>query len=184
MAPRKRSAEEAPTICQKGTPVLHRRAEPVPEANIGSPPMRALVDHMVRVMRAAPGVGLAAPQIGVGLRIFVAEDPPDYQEGVAQETLTRTEREPFTLKVFFNPVLVPSPAAGTATFREGCLSADGESAEVTRFLEVIVTGLDANAQPVRWHARGWQARIAQHEFDHLEGTLYLDKMQVDTHQRG
>ena len=130
-------------------------------------------------MRDAPGVGLAAPQIGLGLRLIVLEDRPEYMARRPPEELAERERVPLPLRVIVNPVLRaiaerPSPRA--ATHFEGCLSVSGYMALVERHREVEVTGLDEQGQPLRWRVSGWPARILQHEVDHLDGTLYVDRM--------
>ena len=162
-------------IVQAGVPVLRGRAAPVPPGEIGTPPMRELVAAMIATMRAAPGVGLAAPQIGIPLRIIVVEDPADRLAALAPEDLRERERVPFPARALFNPLLVPV-GADRATFFEGCLSVDGFVALVERFRDVEVNALDENAEPVTLALRGWPARILQHEVDHLDGTLYVDRM--------
>ena len=130
---------------------------------------------MIETMRAAPGVGLAAPQIGVPLRVIVLEDRADLiGRGTPAEAAERG-RVPFGPRVFINPVLTPI-GAERARFFEGCLSVDGYAGVVERHLEVEVKGLDEHAKPVTWRVRGWPARILQHEVDHVNGTLYVDRM--------
>jgi peptide deformylase len=94
---------------------------------------------------------------------------------VAEADLRERERVPFLTRVVFNPVLTRL-GEERATFFEGCLSVDGFIALVERHLEVLVTGLDEHAQPLSLTVRGWPARIFQHEVDHLDGTLYIDRM--------
>ncbi len=132
---------------------------------------------MIATMRAAPGVGLAAPQIGVGLRVIVLEDREELQKNLTPTELRERERVPFSTRVFFNPVLKPI-GDETATFFEGCLSVKGFVGLVERSLEVEVSGLDENGEPQTWRVRGWPARILQHEVDHLDGTLYIDRMKT------
>ncbi len=140
-----------------------------------TPAMQALVERMVAAMRAAPGVGLAAPQLGVPLRVFVMEDTVERMQRLAPHELVERERVPVPLRVVFNPQVTPV-GDETRTFFEGCLSVAGFSALVPRSLEVELTGLDERGQPLRFRLRGWPARIVQHELDHLDGTLYLDRM--------
>jgi peptide deformylase len=133
---------------------------------------------MTLVMRAAPGVGLAAPQIGVSRQVIVVEDPEERLSRADPAGLALRERRPLPLTVIVNPTLriVEGP---TATFLEGCLSVTGYMALVRRALEVEVAGIDATGpEPVArvWRVRGWPARILQHEVDHLRGTLYVDRM--------
>lgn len=139
--------------------------------------MQKLVATMIATMRAAPGVGLAAPQIGVPLRVIVLEDREELQQYLTPVERRERERAPFPTRVFFNPVLTPIGDAH-AMFFEGCLSVSGFAGLVERSLEVEVSGLDERARPQTWRVRGWPARILQHEVDHLEGTLYVDRMQT------
>jgi peptide deformylase len=170
------SAEAEPvSIVQTGEQVLRQRAGEVAPSSLGTPALRTLVATMVATMRAAPGVGLAAPQIGVPLRVIVLEDPADLQASLNPAELRERGREPLPLRVLVNPVLRPI-GDERATFFEGCLSVDGFAALVERSLEVEVSGLDENGVPVTLRARGWPARILQHELDHLDGTLYIDRM--------
>ncbi|MEJ7731788.1 MAG: peptide deformylase [Polyangiaceae bacterium] len=168
-----------PAIVQAGQPVLRHRAQEIDPARIGSDEMQALVETMVAVMRDAPGVGLAAPQIGLGLRLIVLEDRPEYMARRPPEELADRERVPLPLRVIINPVLraiVDGAPPRAATHFEGCLSVSGYMALVERHREVEVTGLDEHGQPLRWRVAGWPARILQHEVDHLDGTLYVDRM--------
>lgn len=118
--------------------------------------VKRLVDDMFETMRAAPGVGLAAPQIGVPLRVIVVE----------------YEDEQYSV---INPEI--ANATGEITDEEGCLSAPNWQAPVSRSTNVLVRGRDRNGKEVRIKAEGWLARIFQHEVDHLDGVLFLDKVQ-------
>ncbi len=166
---------ELPPIVQTGAAVLRVRAAEIPPERISSPEIDALIARMVEAMRKAPGVGLAAPQLGVSLRVFVVEDPSELQAALSSAEKAERERGPVPLKVFINPVVTPV-GDDKVTFFEGCLSVAGYAALVTRFREVEVSALDEKGKPVVWKVRGWPARILQHEMDHLEGTLYLDRM--------
>lgn len=168
-------AASKPEIVQTGDLVLRARAQEVPAEKITSPEMRELVKKMIATMRAAPGVGLAAPQIGTPLRVIVLEDRDALFANLTPEERRERERVAFETKTIFNPVLTKL-GEDKATFFEGCLSVSGYMALVERSAEVEVTGLDETAQPVRWRVRGWPARILQHEVDHLDGTLYIDRM--------
>jgi peptide deformylase len=137
--------------------------------------MKDLIDGMVAAMRAAPGIGIAAPQIGVSKRIFVMEDRPDMTADISREVLAEREREPAKLRVLINPV-VEFVGTQTRDFFEGCLSIKGYTAIVTRHHDVAVSYLDEKGDRQEWIARGWPARIVQHEYDHLEAVLYTDKM--------
>ena len=166
-----------PPIVQTGAPGLRSRAQEVPPEQIRTKEMHDLVATMIATMRAAPGVGLAAPQIGVPLRVIVLEDREDLQKGLTPEERKERERIPFPTRVFFNPVLKPVGEA-RAMFFEGCLSVKGFVGLVDRTLEVEVSGLDENGDAQTWRVRGWPARILQHEVDHLDGTLYVDRMET------
>ena len=146
-----------------GEPVLHNRASEVTEFN---DELRELVADMFETMDAAPGVGLAAPQVGVPLRLFVydyADDDNNQRRGVV-----------------INPVLELGPISAEApnedTEVEGCLSFPGERFPLKRAERVHITGLDLDQNPVEIEADGWFARIFQHEFDHLDGLLYVDRL--------
>ncbi|HEX4386114.1 MAG TPA: peptide deformylase [Myxococcales bacterium] len=162
-------------IVQVGTPVLRERAQNVAVSRMSSPEFAALCEAMVETMREAPGVGLAAPQVGLGLRMFVMEDKPEYVANLTPEENAERERDAVPLRIFVNPALTPIGDAKVGFF-EGCLSVEGYVGYVQRYAEVEVTGLDEKGQPQTMRARGWPARILQHEFDHLEGTLYIDRM--------
>ncbi|KAL5575606.1 hypothetical protein UlMin_017305 [Ulmus minor] len=164
-----------PDIVKAGDPVLHEPAREVDPGEIGSEKIQKIIDNMVSVMRKAPGVGLAAPQIGVPLKIIVLEDTKEYISYAPKEETKAQDRRPFDLLVIVNPKL-KKKSNRTALFFEGCLSVDGFRAVVERYLDVEVSGLDRFGQPLMVDASGWQARILQHECDHLEGTIYVDKM--------
>ncbi len=162
-------------IVQAGTPGLRQRAQDVPVDQIGSAKFQKLIQRMIRVMREAPGVGLAAPQIDEPWRVFVLEDPPAYSARLLPVEVQERERVPFAVRVFVNPVITPIGDSKVGFF-EGCLSVNGYVGYVERFAEVEVRGLDEQGQPQTWRVRGWPARILQHEADHLDGTLYVDRM--------
>jgi len=169
------SSPRASSIVQAGATVLRQRAIEVSAEQLGSTALRSLVDIMVEVMREAPGVGLAAPQIGVPLRVFVAEDDEDRLAHISSEARELRARTPLPLTVLVNPKV--SPVGGAeATFFEGCLSVRGYGALVARAAEVTVEAVDAQGRPASLHLQGWPARIMQHEMDHLNGTLYVDRM--------
>ncbi|HYG59916.1 MAG TPA: peptide deformylase [Symbiobacteriaceae bacterium] len=135
-------------------PVLRKKAKPVTKI---SPAIRQLLDDMAETMYEAPGVGLAAPQVGVSKRIIVI-DPQDEETGLFQ---------------LINPEIVARE--GWVQGTEGCLSLPGVVGDVYRFEKVKVVALDRNGRKVYIDAEGWLARIFQHEIDHLEGIMYTDK---------
>jgi peptide deformylase len=146
-----------------GEPVLHR---PASEVTIFDSELRQLVEDMYETMDEAPGVGLAAPQVGIGQRIFVYDYPDD--DG--------NERR----GVIINPVLEIGPIedgeADWDTELEGCLSVPGERFPIKRADWAKVSGVDLDQKPIEIEATGWFARIFQHEFDHLDGKLYVNKL--------
>lgn len=146
-----------------GDPVLHRPAAKVARFD---EELRALVADMYETMDAAHGVGLAAPQIGVGLRIFTYTFQND--DDVAPRG------------VLVNPVLTPGKISQEAPEpdeeSEGCLSVPGYSWPLKRADWVRVAGFDVEGRPVDFEATGWFARVMQHEYDHLDGKLYVDRL--------
>ncbi|WNG54524.1 peptide deformylase [Archangium gephyra] len=163
-------------IVQAGEPVLRRRARDLTPEEMTSPAVRQLITLMRETMRDAPGVGLAAPQVGVDVRLAVIEDRAEYQAALSPEELAAREREPVDFHVIINPRLTvedPQPVE----FYEGCLSVSGFSALVRRARAVRVEAFNENGEAITLQARGWYARILQHEIDHLDGTLYIDRME-------
>jgi len=162
-------------IVQTGCPVLHMPAREVPAELFGTAALARLIETMKETMRDAPGVGLAAPQIGVPLRIIVLEDQPSLMTRLTEAEIAERERTPFEFTAIINPVL-RSRSKEMKTFKEGCLSVRGLVAEVERHLSVEVTGVGVNGEErTPWVARGWPARILQHEIDHLDGILYFQR---------
>jgi peptide deformylase len=160
-------------ILQAGNPVLRGESRPLSRDEIRSPSIQDLIALMRETMRDAPGVGLAAPQIGEPLQLAVIED--DRMELYPPEDLEARDRGPVPFHVIANPVLTvadPSPVE----FFEGCLSLHGLAAIVPRAKRVRVEALDHHGDPTSIDATGWYARILQHEIDHLDGTLYVDRM--------
>ena len=159
--------------------MLRAPARPLSLEEIQSATIQQLVVDMRETMRAAPGVGLAAPQIGLGLQLAVIEDAPEYQSNATPEELAERERAVVPFHVIINPVLTLMPGTPVEFF-EGCLSVDGWMALVGRAAAVRVDALDENGRDVRIEARGWHARILQHEIDHLHGMLCIDRMDPRT----
>ena len=166
---------ELPRIVQAGDPVLRRPAEVVASERFGTSELRQLVDTMIAVMHAAPGVGLAAPQIGVPLRVIVLEDEEGRMARLSNQQREVRERVPFGVRTFINPSL-KIIGDDQMTFFEGCLSVAGWAALVPRARTVEVSGVDVEGNAVSWEVSGWPARILQHECDHILGTLYIDRM--------
>jgi peptide deformylase len=164
-----------PPIVQAGASVLRARAQNVSTSLLATAELRHLVRLMSEVMRNAPGVGLAAPQIGVPLRVFVAEDLEQRIADLPEGRAAQRGRVALPLTVLVNPKL-RAEGSEQVTFFEGCLSVRGYGALVPRWQSVSVSGVDAEGRPVALRLSGWPARIMQHELDHLDGTLYIDRM--------
>ncbi|MFB7333930.1 peptide deformylase [Streptomyces adustus] len=163
-------ATEGPLpIVAAGDPVL-RAGTGRYEGELGPALLARFVEALRVTMRAAPGVGLAAPQVGVPLRIAVIEDPAP----VSEEVRLARGRVPLPFRVLVNPSYEPVGAA-RAGFFEGCLSVPGWQAVVARAAEVRLTGEDEHGRALDEVFTGWPARIVQHETDHLDGMLYLDR---------
>jgi peptide deformylase len=166
-------------IVQVGDPVLRARARPVTPAELASPELQTLIDQMRETMRAAPGVGLAAPQIGQSIQLIVIEDPPKLHEGLSAAELRERERDAVPFHVLANPKLKRVGDSEVLAF-EGCLSFAGFTMVVPRYRRVRVEGLDEHGKPVSIEAGGWYARILQHEVDHLRGVVCCDRMRSRT----
>jgi len=140
--------------------ILRRKARKVSDFG---PELQTLIDDMVETMRVAPGVGLAAPQVNVPLRVIVVEFGSEEEEEV-----------PAKLYTIVNPEIIRS-SDETFVGTEGCLSIPGFLGDVERMQNVTVKGQSRRGQEVRIKAKGWLARIFQHEIDHLEGVLFIDR---------
>jgi peptide deformylase len=162
-------------IVQTGDPVLRRPARPLRAAEIPTPFVQELIVSMRQTMHAAPGVGLAAPQVGESLQVVVMEDAGGAPESMSAARRDELGRDFLPFTVLINPVVAPA-GDETEEFFEGCLSVSGFSALVPRWRAVTVEALDERGGPVHLRLEGWPARIVQHEADHLAGTLYVDRM--------
>jgi peptide deformylase len=160
-------------IVQAGHPLLRVAAPPVARDDLGS--LGPLVADMVETLRAAPGVGLAANQVARPERLAVIEDRAEYHTDLPPSLLAEQERAPFDLRVLVNPVYEP---VGTevAHWFEACLSVQGYAAIVPRWRRVRLSAVDVGGEPVTLELSGWPARVVQHEVDHLDGMLYVDRM--------
>jgi peptide deformylase len=159
-------------IVAAGEPVLRRGTEPY-EGQLDAALLSRFVEALRLTMHAAPGVGLAAPQVGVPVRIAVVEDPAP----VPEEVRLVRGRVPQPFRVLVNPSYEPVGTARVAFF-EGCLSVPGWQAVVARPAEVRLRCEDENGRAVDEVFIGWPARIVQHETDHLDGVLYLDRAEL------
>ncbi len=137
--------------------------------------MAEVIDALRAGLVEAPGVGLAAPQIGVPWRVVLVQDPPEFHTRVSEARLVELERTPVEPYVLINPE-IERVGDERRTFFEGCLSVDGYCALVERSHTVRVRWLDPEGGHHDEVASGWHARILQHEVDHLNGILYIDRM--------
>jgi peptide deformylase len=168
------------TIVTLPDPVLRRKARPVTVFDKG---LQALIDDMIDTMRDAPGVGLAAPQVGVSDRLIVVEyaDPPEEDDEASPDPGQNGGKPPTEVKpvkpklyVMVNPEIVKT-SQEVVSGVEGCLSIPGLVGEVDRFAAVHVKGQNRRGQPMKVKAEGWLARIFQHEIDHINGVVFPDR---------
>jgi peptide deformylase len=155
------------TIVTLPDPVLRRKAHAVTKFDKD---LLTLLDDMVETMREAPGVGLAAPQIGLSERIIVVE----YYEHEEDEENDENEEAPKKVWAMVNPEIVKA-SEEMLMGAEGCLSIPGLVGEVERHAEVLVKGMNRHGKPMKVKAKGWLARIFQHEIDHLNGVMFTDR---------
>ncbi|MFC3572473.1 peptide deformylase [Streptomyces yaanensis] len=159
-------------IVAAGDPVLRRGTEPF-DGQLDPALLARFIEALRETMHAAPGVGLAAPQVGVELRIAVIEDPAP----VPEEIRLARGRVPQPFRVLVNPSY-EAVGSERAAFYEGCLSVPGWQAVVARHARVRLRALDEHGVAVDEEFTGWPARIVQHETDHLDGMLYLDRAEL------
>jgi peptide deformylase len=149
-------------VARMGHPVLRERARPLDKSDIKSASIQKLIDDMIDTMQEYHGVGLAAPQVHEGLRLFVAllaEDPDSKSEAV----------------VIINPEIVPNGSALEEAW-EGCLSIPDIRGMVPRYADITMRALDRNGRTIELGLKKFPARVAQHETDHLDGVLFFDRM--------
>ena len=166
-------------IRQVGEAVLRQKARPLSTEEILDRSTQELIESMRETMDDAPGVGLAAPQIGYSLQLVVIEDQAEFIRKLPAEQVAERERRPVPFHVIVNPRLTVV-GSEAAEFFEGCLSLAGFTAVVPRARQVRVECRNERAEPVIIDASGWYARILQHEIDHLGGVLYVDRMNTRT----
>ena len=168
-------------VARMGHPVLRARAKPLDAAAIKSPRVQQLIDDMLETMNEYQGVGLAAPQVHVSLRLFVAgfaPHPPDEDEDeddAEHDDGEDDEDSHVPQMVLINPE-ISIVGHDTVDDWEGCLSIPEIRGRVTRARDIKVRAFDRNARRVEITARGFTARVIQHETDHLRGLVYLDRM--------
>lgn len=163
-------------IVQAGEPVLRQCARALEFDEIQNPELERLIGWMRNTVRDAPGVGLAAPQIGLAIQLAVIEDRAEYLKDLPPHVVAERERQPVEFHALINPRIVER-SEEQVEFFEGCLSVAGFSALVKRSRAVTVEYLNQQGAPCRIEAQGWYARILQHEIDHLNGQLYIDRME-------
>ena len=167
-------------IVEAGADVLRARAGDVPARLFRSQELKDFVRLMLVTMQEAPGVGLAAPQIGVPLRMFVFGDTDNNTRYLTAKEREQRGRVVIGPEVWINPSFTPM-SDRKVSFFEGCLSVPGFQARVERYEEVELRGFDENGNEKNaLQLRGWPARIVQHEIDHLDGILYVDRMDSKT----
>jgi peptide deformylase len=153
------------TIVTLPDPVLRRKARTVTTFD---KKLQAVIDDMIETMRVAPGVGLAAPQVGISERLIVVEY---YENDQAEEAEEEAKKKVWAI---LNPEIVKASEEKVMGV-EGCLSVPNLVGEVERHESVQIKGLNRRGQPMRVKAQGWLARIFQHEIDHLDGILFTDR---------
>jgi peptide deformylase len=164
-------------IFQAGEIALRQVARPLTREEILSESVQRLIGDMRDTMRDAPGVGLAAPQIGLAIQLAVIEDSQEVIDRISPGQAAEHERRAVPFHVIVNPELtLENIVAEPVELYEGCLSLAGFRAVVPRARTIRVDCLNELAEPVTIHAQGWYARILQHEIDHLHGKLYIDRM--------
>ena len=149
-------------VARMGHPVLRQRARPISTSDLRDPMMQTLINDMIDTMHEYSGVGLAAPQIHEDLRLFVAlldGDPDGDSDAV----------------VVVNPEIVPCRSSKAEGW-EGCLSIPDIRGRVPRYTDIVVRALDRTGKKVELELKGFPARVAQHETDHLDGILFFDRM--------
>jgi len=166
-------------IVQAGEAALRQRGKDLSVNEIRSREIQNLIEWMRDTMYDAPGVGLAAPQVGLSLRLAVIEDKPENLKDVPADYLKEHDRKPVPSHVIVNPKLTLEGPLDVEFF-EGCLSLAGFTAIVPRARKARVECLDHLGEPKVIQASGWYARILQHEIDHLDGTVYIDRMRTRT----
>jgi peptide deformylase len=149
-------------VARMGHPVLRERARPLDKSELKDPFLQKLIDDMVETMHEYHGVGLAAPQVHEGLRLFVAvldDDPDSENEAIA----------------IINPEIIPN-ASDKREGWEGCLSIPDIRGMVPRFTDITVLALDRDGKKIELKLKDFPARVVQHETDHLDGVLFFDRM--------
>lgn len=154
-------------ITRLGDPVLRKPAEPLNPQDVASPDIQRLIDDMTETMRDSEGVGLAAPQVNVPKRVILVE--------VRGGNPRYPDRDEVPLTALINPEIAPIGDEMEGGW-EGCLSIPDLRGVVPRYQRIAVSALDQNGKPVKFEAADFFARVIQHEVDHLDGIVFLDRM--------
>lgn len=165
-------------ICTAGDPVLRQTARTLSHEEILSPTIQDLIKNMRETMWRAPGIGLAAPQIGQSLQLAVLEGRPEFHKKLNEAEIKEWQSALYDYSVIINPRI--ELLSSEVSAYEGCLSIPGFMASVLRSQSVRVTCLNEKAEPQLIEAEGFYARVLQHEIDHLNGVLYIDRMESGT----
>jgi peptide deformylase len=161
-------------IVKIGHPALRHGTRMVSQELFDTPPLYELIDVM-RATLAEQGVGLAAPQIAVPLRLFVIEDTEERMAHLSPEQRRERGRSPYPFEAIVNPIW-RATSSRTVIEQEGCLSIPGFKADVPRYWSIDVEGFGPDGKQKRWPVQGWPARIFQHEINHLDGRPMTDRM--------
>ena len=173
------STESSGSVCshvvQIGDPVLRKVAKPVDVDRLSSREVQNIVNQMRQILKKYDAYGISAPQLGVPLCMFAIQVTKRQLNQQDDETIKLAGIEETPFKLFINPEI---KILGNETLveREGCCSMNGYSAKVTRHKSVQISGYNEFGEQVTWKAKDWNARIVQHEMDHLNGILFTDKM--------
>ncbi|MCU1252751.1 MAG: peptide deformylase [Edaphobacter sp.] len=167
-------------ICTAGDPVLRQTARTLSDEEILSPTIQDLIKNMRETMWRALGVGLAAPQVGESLQLAVLEGRPEFHKKLNEAEIKEWQSTLYDYRVLINPRIELLSSSSEVSAYEGCLSIPGFMANVSRSQSVRVTSLNEKAEPQLIEAEGFYARVLQHEIDHLNGVLYIDRMESGT----
>lgn len=165
-------------ILEIGDPILRQKARELSVEEILSPAIQQLIVDMKETMHKAPGTGLAAPQVGKALQLILIEDKKEYIQHLSAQQIAERHRIVVPFHVLINPK-ISIEESETAEFYEKCLSVPAWGI-VPRAFAVRVECLNEKAEPCTIKAKGWYARVLQHEIDHLNGVLCLDRMRLET----
>lgn len=162
------------TVLTDGDPKLELVSKPATIEQIRRGDFRELTRGMHNILKTAPGIGLAAPQVGVMIRFIVTEDTEDRMKHLSAERRREINRHPVGFKALFNPEII-GESIETRTYFESCLSYPGIIGAVTRPYWILVSALNENGEQIIFEAEGWEARSICHEIDHLDGINFIDR---------